>query len=113
MILDSPSGHGPYNVRGIGNAPVVLPTPAIANAIEDALGVRAREVPITAEKVHEALRTKGTQEPPVSSPRQPLFPERITYGAPDRARAPSASTSLVQLAQTPVPQRGRARGLGR
>ncbi|MGZ8444413.1 MAG: xanthine dehydrogenase family protein molybdopterin-binding subunit, partial [Candidatus Binatia bacterium] len=29
--------------------------PAIANAIEDAVGVRIRDLPITAEKVYAAL----------------------------------------------------------
>lgn len=37
---------------------------AIANAIYDAVRVRIRELPITAEKVLEALKAKsGTNEP--------------------------------------------------
>ncbi len=31
--------------------------PAIANAIEDAVGVRIRDLPITAEKVYAALQS--------------------------------------------------------
>jgi CO/xanthine dehydrogenase Mo-binding subunit len=30
--------------------------PAIANAIEDAVGVRIRHLPITAEKIYAAMR---------------------------------------------------------
>jgi len=33
--------------------------PAIANAIEDAIGVRIRDLPITAEKVLRAIREKS------------------------------------------------------
>jgi CO/xanthine dehydrogenase Mo-binding subunit len=34
--------------------------PAIANAVADALGVRIKNLPITAEKVHRALRDQTT-----------------------------------------------------
>jgi len=33
--------------------------PAIANAIEDAVGVRIKDLPITAEKILRALREKS------------------------------------------------------
>lgn len=55
VVLDSSAGHGPYNVRGVGNASIALPAPAIANAIADACGARVRELPITAEKVHRSI----------------------------------------------------------
>jgi len=32
--------------------------PAIANAVEDAIGVRIRDLPIAAEKVYRALKDK-------------------------------------------------------
>jgi CO/xanthine dehydrogenase Mo-binding subunit len=32
--------------------------PAIANATKDAVGVRIRDLPITAEKMHAAMREK-------------------------------------------------------
>jgi CO/xanthine dehydrogenase Mo-binding subunit len=34
----------------------IMPTAAIANAIEDAVGVRIKSLPITAEKVLDALK---------------------------------------------------------
>jgi CO/xanthine dehydrogenase Mo-binding subunit len=56
VVLPSEHGDGPYNVRGIGEAPCV-PTPAaIANAVQDAIGVRIRKLPVTAEKVYAALQ---------------------------------------------------------
>ena len=56
VLLESESGVGPYQVKGIGEAPISPVAPAIANAIADAVGVRIRDLPITAEKVYEALK---------------------------------------------------------
>ena len=58
VIVQSEHGVGPYKVKGIGENPITPVAPAIANAIEDAVGVRIRELPITAEKVYAALRGK-------------------------------------------------------
>jgi CO/xanthine dehydrogenase Mo-binding subunit len=55
IVLGSERGPGPYNARGIGENPVGPVAPAIANAVEDAVGVRIRDLPITAEKVFRAL----------------------------------------------------------
>lgn len=56
VITESHQGVGPYNVKGIGENPITPVAPAIANAIADAVGVRIRDLPITAEKVYTALR---------------------------------------------------------
>jgi CO/xanthine dehydrogenase Mo-binding subunit len=47
---------GPYRIKGIGEPPTGAVAPAIASAIADATGARLRELPITAEKMHRALR---------------------------------------------------------
>jgi CO/xanthine dehydrogenase Mo-binding subunit len=57
-IVELPTSVGPgaFGAKAAGeltNAPVA---PAIANAIADAVGVRLTELPITAERVLEALR---------------------------------------------------------
>ena len=59
VLLESTVGVGPYAVRGIGEAPTAPIAPAIANAIEDAIGVRIRTLPITPEKVYRAIREKN------------------------------------------------------
>jgi CO/xanthine dehydrogenase Mo-binding subunit len=56
VILEGENGVGPYNIKGIGENPISPVAPAIANAIEDATGVRIRDLPLTAEKVYEALK---------------------------------------------------------
>jgi len=55
LLLESESGPGPYNAKGIGENPSGPVAPAIANAVADAVGVRIRDLPITAEKVYRAL----------------------------------------------------------
>ena len=55
LILESGDGKGPFGVRGIGEPPIGPPAAAIANALEDAVGVRITELPMTAERVARAL----------------------------------------------------------
>ncbi len=56
VIVAGGEGVGPYHVKGIGENPISPAAPAIANAIEDAVGVRIKDLPITAEKIYRALR---------------------------------------------------------
>jgi CO/xanthine dehydrogenase Mo-binding subunit len=57
VIVAGNEGVGPYNVKGIGENPIRPAAPAIANAIEDAaVGVRIKDLPITAEKIYAALQ---------------------------------------------------------
>lgn len=56
--LDSPYGFGPYNVRSIGEGPHIPVAPAIANAIADATGARIRQLPLTSERVYNALKDR-------------------------------------------------------
>jgi len=60
VILESEgAGAGPYNIKAIGETPNAPTAPAIANAVADAIGVRIRDLPLTAEKVYEALRNQA------------------------------------------------------
>lgn len=55
VIIESGEGKGPFGARGIGEPPIGPPAAAIANAIEDAVGVRITDLPITPERVARAL----------------------------------------------------------
>jgi CO/xanthine dehydrogenase Mo-binding subunit len=59
IVLESGDGVGPFGAKGIGEPSVNSVAPAIANAVYDAVGVRIRDLPITAEKIFKALRKKG------------------------------------------------------
>jgi CO/xanthine dehydrogenase Mo-binding subunit len=54
VIVEVPSEAHPYGVRGVGEANIVPPTPAIANAIHDATGLRAYRLPINPGALMEA-----------------------------------------------------------
>lgn len=49
-------GPAPYDARSIGETPNVPTAPAIANAVADAIGVRIYELPVSAERVFNALK---------------------------------------------------------
>lgn len=55
-----PGAHGPmpYEAWGIGESSLAPVAPAVANAIENAVGVRITELPITAEKVLKGLKIR-------------------------------------------------------
>ena len=57
VIQEFPVGNGPYGGMSIGEPPVVPTAAAIANAVHDAVGVRIKDLPISAEKVLSALKT--------------------------------------------------------
>ncbi|MEM4290506.1 MAG: molybdopterin cofactor-binding domain-containing protein [Nitrososphaerota archaeon] len=62
IVTDStvtPSPHNPLGVKGIGEAGTIASTPAVANAVLDALahlGVRHIDIPLRPEKILRALR---------------------------------------------------------
>ena len=60
IILESRSGVGPFGAKGIGEPALTPVAPAIANAVADAIGVRIFDLPITPEKVVNALRRVAT-----------------------------------------------------
>jgi CO/xanthine dehydrogenase Mo-binding subunit len=59
VLVESPTGNGPFQGKAIGENPISPVAPAIANAVEDAVGVRITDLPITPEKVLAALRAKS------------------------------------------------------
>jgi nicotinate dehydrogenase medium molybdopterin subunit len=57
VVQEFPVGNGPYGGMSIGEPPVVPVAAAIANAVHDAVGIRICDLPISAEKVFQALAT--------------------------------------------------------
>jgi CO/xanthine dehydrogenase Mo-binding subunit len=56
--IDAYQHNGPFGAKGAGESATLALSPAIANAIDDAVGVRLMEMPLTAEAVYRALRQK-------------------------------------------------------
>ena len=55
-LVHSHEGASPFQSKEIGESAISQVAPAIANAIYDAVGVRIKDLPITAEKVYRALK---------------------------------------------------------
>jgi 4-hydroxybenzoyl-CoA reductase alpha subunit len=58
-LIEDPDPRGPFGAKEVGQGPLLPVMPALANAVHDAVGVRIDEVPITPEKVLEALGEKA------------------------------------------------------
>ncbi|MDP8236260.1 MAG: molybdopterin-dependent oxidoreductase [Candidatus Erginobacter occultus] len=61
MGIESLQHDGPYGARGIGEHTMIPVAPAIANAVENALGIRIKRLPITAEKIALAIKEGRTE----------------------------------------------------
>ncbi|MGE0035198.1 MAG: xanthine dehydrogenase family protein molybdopterin-binding subunit [Xanthobacteraceae bacterium] len=57
--LDTTQSNGPFGAKGVGETATFCGSPAIANAIDDACGVRLMELPLKPEAVLRALRAKA------------------------------------------------------
>ena len=59
--VDAYQSNGPYGAKGVGETATFCVSPAIANAIEDACGVRLMELPLKPEAIFRALRAKANK----------------------------------------------------
>ncbi|MDT8321280.1 MAG: molybdopterin cofactor-binding domain-containing protein [Xanthomonadales bacterium] len=55
IFIESDEPSGPFGAKSLSEPCVSVPAPAIANAIYNAIGVRIRDLPITPEKILDAL----------------------------------------------------------
>jgi CO/xanthine dehydrogenase Mo-binding subunit len=55
-IVEVPAPEGPFGAKGIGEAGAIPGPAAIANAIAAAVGVRMRELPMSAPRIWRALQ---------------------------------------------------------
>src|SRR6266404_3971490 len=56
--IESIQTNGPFGGKGVGETATFCVAPAIANAIDDAVGVRLTELPLNAEAVYRAIRAQ-------------------------------------------------------
>jgi CO/xanthine dehydrogenase Mo-binding subunit len=55
-MIETNDPEGPYGAKGMGEASLLPTSAAIANAIEDACGVRIKDLPITPAKIIQGLK---------------------------------------------------------
>jgi CO/xanthine dehydrogenase Mo-binding subunit len=78
-LVEDPDPNCPFGAKEVGQGPLLPVMPAVANAVYDAVGVRIDEVPITPEKILDALDRKAKGEAPRFGPES--FPN-VPYPAP-------------------------------
>jgi CO/xanthine dehydrogenase Mo-binding subunit len=58
IIVECAEPEGPYGAKGLGE-PGLAPTPAaIGNAVADAIGVRVYDLPLSPERIFQAIQQK-------------------------------------------------------
>jgi 4-hydroxybenzoyl-CoA reductase subunit alpha len=70
-IVDSYEPAGPYGAKEVGEGATLPVLGAIANAVADAIGARVFELPITPQRVLEAIQTQK-RDPKKTSNYNPL-----------------------------------------
>src|SRR5437867_4792187 len=60
-LVEVPHRHGPFGAKGIGETGMFCVSPAIGNALYDAIEVRVMEMPLTPERVLRAVRKAKDQ----------------------------------------------------
>jgi carbon-monoxide dehydrogenase large subunit len=58
LLVEVPQPDGPYGARGISEHTMIPVMPAVANAVANAVGLRVRDIPLTAEKIALRLNSK-------------------------------------------------------
>ena len=59
-LVEVPAKDGPFGAKGAGEPPIIPVSAAVANAIRGATGVRVTELPMSQERVAQALRQAGS-----------------------------------------------------
>jgi CO/xanthine dehydrogenase Mo-binding subunit len=62
IIIESPHATGPFGAKGVGETAIIPVAPAVANAIRDAVGVRITRLPLSPERVLQAMDEAGVEE---------------------------------------------------
>jgi 4-hydroxybenzoyl-CoA reductase subunit alpha len=85
LLIEDPDPNCPFGAKEAGQGPLLPVMPAVANAIYDAVGVRIDELPITPDKVLNALKKKNNGEEarigPTHFPSVP-YPEPVIVAPP-------------------------------
>ena len=57
VLVEVPNPNHPYGVRGVGEPPLVPAPAAVANAVENAIGMKMGSLPLSPPKVLKAIET--------------------------------------------------------
>jgi CO/xanthine dehydrogenase Mo-binding subunit len=57
--IENHDGPGPYGVKGISEGSLLCTAPAVGAAVRDATGLVIRDLPLTPQRVWEAMREQA------------------------------------------------------
>jgi len=60
VMIEVPNPKHPFGIRGVGEAPIIPPLPALAIAVSNAIGVKMSDLPLTPDVILAALESKGS-----------------------------------------------------
>jgi xanthine dehydrogenase molybdenum-binding subunit len=60
-LIEHRTAEGPYGAKGVGEIPSINTTPAIANAVYNATGVRVYSIPVDQDALLRAMRAGQTE----------------------------------------------------
>jgi CO/xanthine dehydrogenase Mo-binding subunit len=61
VFVDSYEESGPFGAKSVGEIGIDTPPAALANAVDNALGIRIKDLPITSEKIFKEMRRKNNE----------------------------------------------------
>lgn len=61
VVVEEPLAQGPFGAKGIGELSILGVSPAIGNALCDAVGVRVKSLPLKPERILAALEEKASR----------------------------------------------------
>jgi xanthine dehydrogenase molybdopterin-binding subunit B len=97
ILIENEDGPGPYGSKGAGEGGILSIAAAIGAAVNQAAGVRLRDLPLTPERVWRAIRDAAA----VSAARPPAPPVSAPAHSPEAGAPPSGQgppdESNVQL----------------
>jgi CO/xanthine dehydrogenase Mo-binding subunit len=59
VMIEVPNPRHPFGAKGVGEAPIVPPLAAVANAVRRAIGVRMPDLPLSPPKILAAIDSAG------------------------------------------------------
>ena len=86
-VVEDPDRTGPFGAKEVGQGPLLPMMPAVANAVFDAVGVRIDEIPVSFEKVFEALQNKREGKDARHGPALDAVPA-VDFGESLKVRTP-------------------------
>jgi CO/xanthine dehydrogenase Mo-binding subunit len=59
LWIEHEQSNGPFGAKGVGESSMFCVSPAVANALDDAVGIRLTELPLNPEAVLRAIKAKA------------------------------------------------------